>query len=271
VSSSTAVVVLSPENWRSRLAHWTKGEALVQHEDKILLLLTLIVGAVVGMVVAAFIFVTENLDARMYPAGGAAWRRVLIPTGGALITGYLLSRFFINAPGSGIPQTKAGCFCAMVSSTFARFSESSDAARHELPAPPQLVDTQVFMAGTSTASGPTQFLNLPLYYVSQNQVNAMVPYEVSVDTSLAAAGAEGDNNFGASSGRCSGGSANGVQQWRDFRVCRTDLRISAGWKAAILCEPKCAGSRRRDDRSILHRFWDGESWCLRWIGAATID
>jgi H+/Cl- antiporter ClcA len=110
VSSSTAVVALSPENWRSRLAHWTRGEALLQHEDKILLLLTLIIGAVVGLVVAAFIFVTENLGARMYPAGGAAWRRVLIPTGGALITGYLLSRFFTNARGSGIPQTKAALF-----------------------------------------------------------------------------------------------------------------------------------------------------------------
>jgi CIC family chloride channel protein len=46
----------------------------------------------------------------MYPAGGAAWRRVLIPTGGALITGYLLARFFPNARGSGIPQTKAALF-----------------------------------------------------------------------------------------------------------------------------------------------------------------
>ena len=60
--------------------------------------------------VAAFIYVTENLGARMYPAGGAAWRRVLIPTGGALITGFLLSRFFPNARGSGIPQTKAALF-----------------------------------------------------------------------------------------------------------------------------------------------------------------
>jgi CIC family chloride channel protein len=75
-----------------------------------MLLLTLIIGALVGLVVAAFIYVTENLGARMYPAGGAAWRRVLIPTGGALITGYLLSRFFSNARGSGIPQTKAALF-----------------------------------------------------------------------------------------------------------------------------------------------------------------
>ena len=99
-----------PQSWRRRIGHWTDGEALLQHEDKILLLLTLIIGAVVGLVVAAFIYVTENLGARMYPDGSAAWRRVLIPTAGALFTGYLLSRFFTNARGSGIPQTKAALF-----------------------------------------------------------------------------------------------------------------------------------------------------------------
>jgi CIC family chloride channel protein len=110
VSPSTAVAAPSAKNWRSRLVHWADGEALLQYEDKILLLLTLIIGALVGLVVAAFIYVTEDLGARMYPAGGAAWRRVLIPTGGALITGYLLARFFPNARGSGIPQTKAALF-----------------------------------------------------------------------------------------------------------------------------------------------------------------
>jgi chloride channel protein, CIC family len=110
VSSPTAVTTPPPATWRSRLGHWTDGEALLQYEDKILLLLTLIIGALVGLVVAAFIYVTEDLGARMYPAGGAAWRRVLIPTGGALLTGYLLSRFFTNARGSGIPQTKAALF-----------------------------------------------------------------------------------------------------------------------------------------------------------------
>ena len=109
MSSSTAVVS-PPQGWRSRLGHWTDGEAVLQYEDKILLLLTLIIGALVGLVVAAFIYVTENLGARMYPDGGAAWRRVLVPTGGALITGYLLWRFFPNARGSGIPQTKAALF-----------------------------------------------------------------------------------------------------------------------------------------------------------------
>jgi chloride channel protein, CIC family len=80
------------------------------HEDKILLVLTLVIGAVVGLVVVAFILLTENLGARLYPAGGAAWRRLLIPVAGALGTGFLLFRYFPNARGSGIPQTKTALF-----------------------------------------------------------------------------------------------------------------------------------------------------------------
>jgi len=81
-----------------------------RYEDKVLLLLTLIIGAIVGLVVVAFILLTENLGARMYPPGGAPWRRLAIPVIGALSTGLLLSRYFPNARGSGIPQTKAALF-----------------------------------------------------------------------------------------------------------------------------------------------------------------
>jgi uncharacterized protein (TIGR03437 family) len=63
-----------------------------------------------------------------------------------------------------------------------RLAESSAQAA-TLPLPPQLVDTQVFIAGT-TPAGTATLLNLPLYYVSENQINAMIPYEVSVNTSL---------------------------------------------------------------------------------------
>jgi CIC family chloride channel protein len=80
------------------------------HEDKVLLLLTLIIGAVVGLVVVAFIVLTERLGSKMYPAGGSAWRRVLVPVLGSLSTGFLLFRYFPNARGSGIPQTKAALF-----------------------------------------------------------------------------------------------------------------------------------------------------------------
>ena len=81
-----------------------------RYEDKVLLLLTLIIGAVVGLVVVAFILVTENLGAKLYPGSGAAWRRLVIPVLGSLVTGILLSRYFPNARGSGIPQTKTALF-----------------------------------------------------------------------------------------------------------------------------------------------------------------
>ena len=74
------------------------------------MVLTLIIGAVVGLVVVAFIVLTENIGARFYPPGSAAWRRVLVPVAGALVTGFLLSRYFPKARGSGIPQTKAALF-----------------------------------------------------------------------------------------------------------------------------------------------------------------
>jgi chloride channel protein, CIC family len=86
------------------------AETQHRHEDKVLLVLTLIIGGIVGLVVVTFILLTENLGARLYPPGSAAWRRVLIPVAGALGTGFLLSKYFPNARGSGIPQTKAALF-----------------------------------------------------------------------------------------------------------------------------------------------------------------
>jgi CIC family chloride channel protein len=100
----------SVTSWKSRLRRWADSERIREHEDKILLILTLIIGAIVGLVVVAFILLTENLASRMYPAGGAAWRRLLIPVLGSLIAGWLLQRYFPDARGSGIPQAKAALF-----------------------------------------------------------------------------------------------------------------------------------------------------------------
>jgi CIC family chloride channel protein len=82
-------------------------ERLRQNEDQLTLVLSLVIGALVGLVVVAFILLTGRLSARMYPAGGAGWRRILVPVLGSLSTGYLLWRYFPFARGSGIPQTKA--------------------------------------------------------------------------------------------------------------------------------------------------------------------
>ena len=80
------------------------------NEAQLSLALSLVIGAVVGLVVVAFILLTGRLAVRMYPPGGAAWRRVLVPTLGSLVTGFLLFRYFPFARGSGIPQTKYALF-----------------------------------------------------------------------------------------------------------------------------------------------------------------
>ena len=85
-------------------------DELRRSENQLTLALSLVIGALVGLVTVAFILLTGRLSARMYPAGGAGWLRILVPTLGSLITGYLLWRFFPLARGSGIPQTKAALF-----------------------------------------------------------------------------------------------------------------------------------------------------------------
>jgi len=46
--------------------------------------LSLVIGALVGLVVGGVILLTGRLAARMYPAGGSGWRRILVPVLGSL-------------------------------------------------------------------------------------------------------------------------------------------------------------------------------------------
>jgi chloride channel protein, CIC family len=94
--------------WKAWLAD--RLAKLRQREDQIFLVLTLVIGALTGLVVVAFILLTERMGMRLYPPGGSAWRRLLIPIAGSLGIGYLLSRYFPNARGSGVPQTKAALY-----------------------------------------------------------------------------------------------------------------------------------------------------------------
>ena len=88
-----------------------RGSArLHEREEQVFLLLSLLIGALTGLAVVAFIVLTERLGMRLYPADSAAWRRVLIPVTGSLAMGFLLYRFFPSARGSGVPQTKAALF-----------------------------------------------------------------------------------------------------------------------------------------------------------------
>jgi CIC family chloride channel protein len=105
-----------PEAGESASNKWRGGSSrqwnafLREREEQVFLVLTLLIGALVGLVVVAFILVTERFGARLYPAGGAAWRRLLVPVAGSLAMGYLLYRFFPDARGSGVPQTKAALY-----------------------------------------------------------------------------------------------------------------------------------------------------------------
>jgi CIC family chloride channel protein len=78
-----------------------------QREEQVFLVLTLLIGALVGLTVVAFILITERFGARLYPANASTLRRLLVPVIGSLGIGYLLYRFFPDARGSGVPQTKA--------------------------------------------------------------------------------------------------------------------------------------------------------------------
>src|SRR6266849_8308143 len=94
--------------WKAPLRWWVLHFA--QREERVLLFLSILIGALTGLAVVAFIVLTERLGMRLYPVGSAAWRRVLIPIVGSLAMGYLLFRYFPNARGSGVPQTKAALF-----------------------------------------------------------------------------------------------------------------------------------------------------------------
>src|ERR1700686_3353773 len=93
---------------RTRLSHLVAK--LQEREDQVFLILALVIGALTGLTVVAFIVLTERLGMRLYPPGGAVWRRLLFPVAGSLSIGYLLYRYFPDARGSGVPQTKAALF-----------------------------------------------------------------------------------------------------------------------------------------------------------------
>jgi len=81
-----------------------------RNEEQLFLVLTLVIGVVVGLTIVAFVVLTERVGLRLYPAGAQPGRRLFMPVMGSVLTGYLLSRYFPNARGSGIPQTKTALF-----------------------------------------------------------------------------------------------------------------------------------------------------------------
>ena len=99
--------------WIKRGKDWISEFAASQpaiRESRDQLVLSVVLGALVALLTVAFVVITNGMAARMYPAGGAPWRRLLVPTLGSLITGWLLYKYFPLARGSGVPQTKFALF-----------------------------------------------------------------------------------------------------------------------------------------------------------------
>ncbi len=98
----------STRRWWTPSSRWA---ALIrQREEQVFLLVTLLIGALVGMTVVAFIVLTERFGARIDATVAAAWRRLIAPIVGSLSMGFLLYKCFPDARGSGVPQTKAALY-----------------------------------------------------------------------------------------------------------------------------------------------------------------
>src|SRR5712672_3752581 len=105
---SDAKEEIKPSRWWTPSQRWA---ALVkQREEQVFLLVTLLIGALVGVTVVAFIVLTERFGARIDATVAAAWRRLVVPIVGSLSMGFLLYKYFPDARGSGVPQTKAALF-----------------------------------------------------------------------------------------------------------------------------------------------------------------
>jgi CIC family chloride channel protein len=105
---SENIQTISESSWKTWLLD--RVAELRQREEQVFLVLALVIGALTGLAVVAFILLTERMGMRLYPVGGAPWRRLLFPVVGSLGIGYLLYRYFPNARGSGVPQTKAALY-----------------------------------------------------------------------------------------------------------------------------------------------------------------
>src|ERR1700738_3295762 len=99
---------MNTRRWWTPSQRWTA--LLKQRENQVFLLVTLLIGALVGATVVAFIVLTERFGAQIDATVAAAWRRLVVPIVGSLSMGFLLFKYFPDARGSGVPQTKAALF-----------------------------------------------------------------------------------------------------------------------------------------------------------------
>jgi CIC family chloride channel protein len=155
--------------------------SLQEREGQVFLVLALLIGALTGMVVVAFIVLTERLGMRLYPVNAAPWRRFVFPVAGSAVMGYLLFRFFPNARGSGVPQTKAALYAGhgriLLRTVFGKFFCTSATLASGIPLGREGPSVQV---GAGIASVLGRFLGL-----GPEKVKALLP--VGAAAAIAAA------------------------------------------------------------------------------------
>ena len=171
----------------SESEHWWKTPLLrlfaklQQREDQVFLVLALVIGALTGLAVVAFILLTERLGMRLYPVGGTRRRRLLFPVMGSLGIGYLLFRYFPYARGSGVPQTKAALYARegriLLRTVLGKFFCTSATLASGIPLGREGPSVQV---GAGIASVLGRFLGL-----SSEKVKALLP--VGAAAAIAAA------------------------------------------------------------------------------------
>src|SRR5258708_24657329 len=94
----------SARRWWAPSQRW--AALLKQREEQVFLLVTLLIGALVGATVVAFIVLTERFGARIDAAVAPAWRRLVVPILGSLSMGFLLFKYFPHAPRTSVPHTQ---------------------------------------------------------------------------------------------------------------------------------------------------------------------
>jgi CIC family chloride channel protein len=176
-------------NTRWRWTPARQWSALVkQREEQVFLLVTLLIGALVGVTVVAFIVLTERFGARIDATGGPAWRRLVVPIVGSLSMGFLLYKYFPDARGSGVPQTKAALFarggCISFRTVFGKFFCTSATLASGIPLGREGPSVQVG-AGIASLLGRTLGLS-PEKVKSLIPVGAAAAVAAAFNTPLAA-------------------------------------------------------------------------------------
>src|SRR2546430_16399636 len=92
--------------WKAPL-RWLVAH-FAQREERALLFLSILIGALTGLAVVAFIVLTERLGMRLFPVGSAPLRPSLVSGAGSLAVGFFFFCFFSNARGGGGTPRKRG-------------------------------------------------------------------------------------------------------------------------------------------------------------------